>query len=421
MALRLRRGTDAERGTITPLSGELIYTTDTGKLYVGDGTTLGGNLVGPVAASSYDVINDLTPQLGGDLDLNGSDIIGTGNINITGTITATGSINLGDGAEDNIIVGGVITSSLTPGTSDAYDLGSAANRWRQLHVNGVAVDGHIEALSINADLIDDGSVVAFNSATGLFTGDLQGNILAGDSSIIVNSNTGEFTGNLTGNTTGYHTGDVSGSVFTNNSTLVIDGNFGSIHPNRIYTSTFLRITDETPATTNTIQMESQDQFTALQIVRNSASDISGSNLRYGQIRFGRNDSNGLLSTGIISANRDFVWIGHTTSGSVSDADIVAISNQRFGIGTVTPVATLDVQGDAVITGDVTAAAFKGTFVADDSAIIIDGTSGSLLTANIDVVGSVAGTPSVGAGDLPSVNEWLQVTVNGNTRYIPLYA
>ena len=44
MALQLRRGTDADRLLITPAEGELIYTTDTKKLYVGDGTTLGGNI-----------------------------------------------------------------------------------------------------------------------------------------------------------------------------------------------------------------------------------------------------------------------------------------------------------------------------------------------------------------------------------------
>ena len=36
-----------------------------------------------------DVIDDTTPQLGGDLDLNSKDITGTGNINVTGTLTAT--------------------------------------------------------------------------------------------------------------------------------------------------------------------------------------------------------------------------------------------------------------------------------------------------------------------------------------------
>ena len=45
MALRLRRGTDAERLLITPVEGELIYTTDTKLLYAGDGTTAGGTLV----------------------------------------------------------------------------------------------------------------------------------------------------------------------------------------------------------------------------------------------------------------------------------------------------------------------------------------------------------------------------------------
>lgn len=36
-----------------------------------------------------DVVDDTTPQLGGNLDLNSSDITGTGNINITGNITGT--------------------------------------------------------------------------------------------------------------------------------------------------------------------------------------------------------------------------------------------------------------------------------------------------------------------------------------------
>jgi len=35
MALRLRRGTDAQRQATTPADGELIWTTDTQELYVG--------------------------------------------------------------------------------------------------------------------------------------------------------------------------------------------------------------------------------------------------------------------------------------------------------------------------------------------------------------------------------------------------
>jgi hypothetical protein len=51
MALQLRRGLDgAGRLAITPGIGEIIYTTDTKKVYVGDGTTAGGNPVSPVVS-----------------------------------------------------------------------------------------------------------------------------------------------------------------------------------------------------------------------------------------------------------------------------------------------------------------------------------------------------------------------------------
>ena len=39
------------------------------------------------------LVEDTTPQLGGDLDLNSSDITGTGNINITGDMTVSGTAN----------------------------------------------------------------------------------------------------------------------------------------------------------------------------------------------------------------------------------------------------------------------------------------------------------------------------------------
>jgi len=44
MPLQIRRGTDAERLALTqPLAaGELVYTTDGHRLYIGDGTTMGG-------------------------------------------------------------------------------------------------------------------------------------------------------------------------------------------------------------------------------------------------------------------------------------------------------------------------------------------------------------------------------------------
>jgi len=42
MSLKIKRGTDAERLTITPLLGEPIFTTDKEQLFIGNGTTVGG-------------------------------------------------------------------------------------------------------------------------------------------------------------------------------------------------------------------------------------------------------------------------------------------------------------------------------------------------------------------------------------------
>ena len=68
MALLLRRGLDADRTGITPADGELVYTTDTKKVYVGDGTTAGGNEVtgsggGGGGASPRTTVNGTTASI----------------------------------------------------------------------------------------------------------------------------------------------------------------------------------------------------------------------------------------------------------------------------------------------------------------------------------------------------------------------
>lgn len=40
--IQINRGLEADRLNITPSSGELIYTTDEKKIYIGDGSTVGG-------------------------------------------------------------------------------------------------------------------------------------------------------------------------------------------------------------------------------------------------------------------------------------------------------------------------------------------------------------------------------------------
>ena len=102
MALRIKRGTNAERLAYTPELGEPIYVTDyssagVAPVFIGDGSTSGGVAVQGTGGGSgglADIVNDTTPQLGGNLDLNSYDITGTGDINITGGINATLSLDV---------------------------------------------------------------------------------------------------------------------------------------------------------------------------------------------------------------------------------------------------------------------------------------------------------------------------------------
>ena len=198
MALQIRRGTDAERQSITPNEGELVFATDTNKLYVGGKISPSETLeVGGILVKGA-LDTDTSPQLSANLDLNGNNITGTGNINIAGTITATGNINLGDGVEDNVVVGGQIASSLIPGSPSAFDLGAPAGQWANLYVAGAAVSGELVTDSIR------------------ITGDIKG----GDSSVLYNASTDTLS--VSAITAGTIDADMTGSVFADDSTALVD-------------------------------------------------------------------------------------------------------------------------------------------------------------------------------------------------------
>ena len=51
--IQIRRGVEAQRALVTPDAGELLFTTDNKQLFVGDGATAGGLLVGTGAGAGY--------------------------------------------------------------------------------------------------------------------------------------------------------------------------------------------------------------------------------------------------------------------------------------------------------------------------------------------------------------------------------
>ena len=126
MSLRLRRGTDVERQSVVFAEGELVYTTDLKEIYIGDGVTLGGIKV-------TSAVDETPIALTRDLDLNSFDIVGSGDIDINGVVTANvfyGSgaqltdlplLNVNNGAAYQIsIVGADSTTIVNSDTSELY-------------------------------------------------------------------------------------------------------------------------------------------------------------------------------------------------------------------------------------------------------------------------------------------------------------
>jgi hypothetical protein len=348
MALKLRRGTNAERTAITPVAGELVYTTDTKKVWVGDGSTVGGNIV----TGQNDIVDDTTPQLGGNLDLNGNNITGTGNINITGTVTASGNINLGDGAGGDIIaVGGVVQGALIPDVSVAYNQGSNIARWNTGFFSSLDVLGHIQADSIQGDLIADDSTVSWNQTTNQFSG--------------------IFVGTLEG--------DVNGSLFADNSTLMVDG-----------------VNNLVVADVNNTRVTTGDAI---------VSNATGSNLRlnYNAVGASANTILGQLvfqdqdvSKAIIQGRQGNIYITAADNGA-KGVTIYETHSVHGGMklrinptNTVftEPTEALQVDGNAIISGVIDAASFRGSLVADDSTTIVDAINSTITVGSFVQFGSM---------------------------------
>ena len=49
--IQIRRGVEAQRALVTPDTGELLFTTDNKQVFIGDGATAGGLLVGGAGGS----------------------------------------------------------------------------------------------------------------------------------------------------------------------------------------------------------------------------------------------------------------------------------------------------------------------------------------------------------------------------------
>ena len=84
---------DIGAGISVQEEGSALSTAATTLNFVGSNVTAtGSGATKTITIGGGDVVADTTPQLGGNLDLNNSNITGTGNVNITGALTASTSV-----------------------------------------------------------------------------------------------------------------------------------------------------------------------------------------------------------------------------------------------------------------------------------------------------------------------------------------
>jgi len=123
------------------------------------------NTIATLAFTSLqDVIDDTTPQLGGNLDLNSNDITGTGNINFTGILTSTS------------IAGTVVGTTQSAGTNSTLLATTAFVHSVVASEDTLAEDNDVTISGLaNLDLLqyDSGTSRWVNTAIGAVVGTTQ--------------------------------------------------------------------------------------------------------------------------------------------------------------------------------------------------------------------------------------------------------
>ena len=165
---------------------------------VGGGNFTSASLAAGGGSGISDVVDDTSPQLGGNLDLNSNDITGTGNINIIGNIsgssTSTGSFgiietpkitNIG-GGDNNIRLGDAASTlyklDLTRTGNTGLSLAGDADIEGDIDVNGTT---NLDNVDIDGTVQIDGNTTFGVNGTGVdvrFYGDTSGRYFSWDQS-----------------------------------------------------------------------------------------------------------------------------------------------------------------------------------------------------------------------------------------------
>jgi len=235
MPLQIRRGPTADRLSIVPLLGELVYDTNTGAVFIGDGITAGGVPITELSAEDVrnitagqflgSFIDDNTVHTGITFQYVDNRLIATvsdslsgnfsGNFlsedstliidgrtgtvygNFVGNVWADDSTGpLINGANGSINLDGTVKGDIVPDQNETYDIGSSVNRFKDLYLSGSSLWlGGAQLTSIGQTLIlpsgstIDGNPLGFELGQEYaidIRGDLRGSVFPDDSTAPTN-------------------------------------------------------------------------------------------------------------------------------------------------------------------------------------------------------------------------------------------
>lgn len=339
MTLKLRRGTDLERQSVIFDEGELIYTTDTKTLWVGDGQTIGGIRVG-------NNVDESPIALTQNLDLNSFDIIGNGDIDITGAVIANSFVGDGSGLT-NLFV------SFDPGQE--YDISIRGN------LRGIdsSLVFEYDTNTINANLSGDGSAISnitLNqledvNITSSFDGSLLSYINGAWNAIPINNliDQNSFSLNVLGDDSttilDHVSRELNGSVVYTNNQMLLNNATGEIFPTEI---SGLRVNVNSEIAMIGDGVKNSIEFELV----NTSADLSGNTADRGSIYFSRNDQNGKVIEGIIGGGAGGIYMTVDVTGSTyPESNVLLLTAQgKLGLGTFTPDEKLDVNGNVKASG-----------------------------------------------------------------------
>jgi hypothetical protein len=354
MSLQIRRGTAAQLAVITPVVGELIFTTDTKAVYVGDGTTTGGVPVAVGGSGNVTGTNLLTTGVASATgNVTGGNLLTSGQVSATGNITTAGYY-LGNGsALTGITASAVDANNLTGNTiattvlySSLTAVGTLAN---------VSISGNVQGGNLRT--------VGQVSSTGNVTG---GNVLTGGN---VSATTNITGGNLVTGGTISSTGNATvGNLVTG----------GQVSASGNVTGNYLRSTLDINAGGNVIAVGHTG--TSVSVTAN----VTGGNIStVGNVSGNYILGNGSLLTGLPA--------GYTNSNA---ATFLA----SFGSNTISTTGTItsgNITSGNVLTGGTVSA--TGNITGGN--ITLDTAAGNITAHDITLGGVVSATGNITGGNV----------------------